>query len=256
MNIGLGKKSFTLTELLIVISILAVLVSLLSPALKNALVTARKMTCLNNQKSLVQAILSYAGDNGDYFPVQDYGSSSNTNPGTNQTNRKSWDHAIFEYVGLKTEIYTCPGQIFPSAQASSITINSKIYTAQLSYMTNGVLPSRTIGDSRSKSPMYVGWSTQVFKMRPDTFLLMDQKRGDSYRFFGRDGYKDIRHLTLSNHNMEYCNFSSVDGSSQSNHLLDMLDNEDFSKPSLPIGDECEFSMAIDQFRPIGRFNGF
>jgi prepilin-type N-terminal cleavage/methylation domain-containing protein/prepilin-type processing-associated H-X9-DG protein len=58
-----NPKGFTLIELLVVISIVALLISILLPALKAARRSARQVTCMTQQRQLMQGLTCYATDN-------------------------------------------------------------------------------------------------------------------------------------------------------------------------------------------------
>lgn len=62
------KKSFTLVELLVVISIIALLMTLLLPALSTTRQLGRRMACSNNNQQIGRALQMYASDYGDYIP--------------------------------------------------------------------------------------------------------------------------------------------------------------------------------------------
>jgi prepilin-type processing-associated H-X9-DG protein len=59
--------SFTMVELMVVISIIVVLASLMFPALNKARESVKAISCVNNQRQCGLAITSYIGDYDGYF---------------------------------------------------------------------------------------------------------------------------------------------------------------------------------------------
>lgn len=88
-NSGMRKAlGFTLIELLVVIAIIAILASLLLPALSNAKESAKRIKCTNNLRQIGIGLFIYADDNRDRLPIPTFRLDSNGSPV--QGHEKPW----------------------------------------------------------------------------------------------------------------------------------------------------------------------
>jgi len=112
------KKPFTLIELLVVIAIIAILASILLPALSNARNKAKSIQCLNNLKQFGTATAMYLGDSQDYFPICAYNAATNPNrdhygvfftdaDGSNREFESYWGAMLWNYIN-NVNVYHCP----------------------------------------------------------------------------------------------------------------------------------------------------
>jgi len=95
-----ARAGFTLVELLTVISIIAILMSILIPTISSVKTTARKTAGLGNLKAIGHALILYSQDNNDLLPAPTYGESTvpGDEPGTANPFQASWMEELIPYL--------------------------------------------------------------------------------------------------------------------------------------------------------------
>ncbi len=97
------SRLFSLIELLVVISMIAILAGMLLSALQRARETARNTSCISQLKQLGLAMTQYTGDFQEYFP------NSTTEQNGDKT-KWSWVHCLVYGSYLNSKILICPNR--------------------------------------------------------------------------------------------------------------------------------------------------
>ncbi len=115
---GVFQRAFTLIELLVVIAIIAILASMLLPALSKAKLKAHGVKCVSNLRQLQLAWIMYADDHDDRLAPNLLGNTNawiggnvNSLPGATNLNDIR-NGRLFPYNN-SFEIYRCPGDVTP-----------------------------------------------------------------------------------------------------------------------------------------------
>ena len=191
------SRGFTLVELLVVVAIVAILASLLLPALARAKERGRRAVCLNNLSQLLKSCTMYAMDNDDKF----FGARQ----GSVQIALDPLEQKAASAAGLFGSIWTCPNRPgFPVYEASNDQwlIGYQYFGGITNWNTpRGVLPSR--------SPVKLSSSNPFWVLAADATMKVERKWGG-----GSEMFANMPPHQNSRHQPEGGNQVHIDGSAR------------------------------------------
>ena len=260
-----SAHGFTLVELLVVIVIIAILASLLLPAMARSKSQAQQMLCLNNHRQLNLAAFIYAGDNDDYLPYNMGSEEIQRNLKTRE--RNNWANSVLNwelyrgntntlfnteaalgpYVSRNARVFRCPAdKVLSELQRSagwsersrSISMNAMVGDAGqfLTARGNSNNPSyhqyRKLGEFTSASEIFT-----FIEEHPDSI-------NDGY-FLNRVSTYKWEDLPASYHNGG-ANLAYGDGHVEAHRWQ----NRSTLKPNRPDGAEYRFEIPPGEFEDL------
>lgn len=205
IKVQIGRKlsarhAFTLIELLVVIAIIAILASMLLPALARAKETAKRIKCTNDIKQLGLSAVMYADDNEGFFPARGGGSNY-------------WPVLLEEYYKDLKLLY-CPSDVVAPANNGSGS-SFLALKAPRSYLFNGFndyfmdfpKPNSRVPDSAIREAS----ETVLFgeKDSDSGHWWMDYWMGDDY-----NELEQARHSTIAKSTSGGSVYAFADGSAR------------------------------------------
>lgn len=144
-------RGFTLIELLVVIAIIAILASLLLPALGQAKAKTRRIACANNLRQTGFALRLWADDNGGKFPWKVDQSAGGGKPDGSGNARVNFQLSLVSNQLASTKILLCPNDVRRVAATNFATLALTNISYALCHEADETRPRVMLATDRSLS---------------------------------------------------------------------------------------------------------
>jgi prepilin-type N-terminal cleavage/methylation domain-containing protein/prepilin-type processing-associated H-X9-DG protein len=240
------RFAFTLIELLVVIAIIAVLASLLLPALVRARLSAQATVCLNNTRQLELAWTLYADDHNGRLAYNLGGDALTRGVANNSYSRGVAKHNVLNWVNnimsweldsdntntttitaaslgpysRSVAIYRCPSDFVLSKLQKNAGWSSRIRSYSMNAMVGDAGDLSLTGVNRN-NPDYVQFFSLNSIPKPNNVFVFLDEHPDSINdgyFINKAYYNEWIDLPASYHNRG-ASFSFADGHSEVHHWL-------------------------------------
>ncbi|MDA3872769.1 MAG: type II secretion system protein [Kiritimatiellae bacterium] len=121
------RHAFTLIEMLVVIAIIALLVSLLVPAVSRSLNRATRIRCLNNLRQIAIGTVSWATEHQGELP------EAQRDVGTFPHAFMNYEEIFRERLGDRDKVMFCPGKLIKVRNPETVHYDTKYTTYQYFY---------------------------------------------------------------------------------------------------------------------------
>jgi prepilin-type processing-associated H-X9-DG protein len=208
-----------LIELLVVIAIIAILASLLLPALARAKETAKRIACVNDIRQLGLSVTMYADDHDGYYPTRggaweaDARSASAAKQSSGSSSNQ-WPLQLQPYYN-DTKVLYCPSDVTSPRNNGSGSPFAAL-NAKRSYLFNGFNDYfKSFPTNSSKVP------ESIIKQASET-VLFGEKDGEQsghwwMDYWMGDDYSELdqtRHMKVKNGTSGGSNYAFADGSAR------------------------------------------